>query len=107
MDLVPDLVCVASADGRFIQVSKSCEKILGYTADELQGTEFLTYIHPDDLQSTIDVMQEMNQKNILNFENRYICKDGKVVTLCWNASQWASGGLTYAIARPVGEPDER
>ena len=44
-----DMITRCSLNDRIKFISPSCERILGYTADELIGTKTLTLIHPEDV----------------------------------------------------------
>jgi PAS domain S-box-containing protein len=43
-----DIIARIGADGVYRYVSPASERILGYTADELIGTSWLEYLHPED-----------------------------------------------------------
>lgn len=43
-----DLVCLHELDGRFVYVSPSCKRLLGYDPDELLGIDPYEFLHPDD-----------------------------------------------------------
>jgi diguanylate cyclase (GGDEF)-like protein/PAS domain S-box-containing protein len=105
MDNSADMICVIDAQGRFVDVNQSCERILGYSATELLGRPFLDFTHPDDINVT---EQEANQivdggKTTKNFRNRYLRKDGTVVHLMWVSNYLPSLGLMYAVARDINE----
>jgi PAS domain S-box-containing protein len=44
-----DLVCLHEPDGRYIYISPSCRRLLGYDPEELLGTDPYALFHPDDL----------------------------------------------------------
>ena len=46
-----DLVALHSPDGRYLWVSPSAERILGYSPEELVGTDPYDLCHPDDVES--------------------------------------------------------
>jgi PAS domain S-box-containing protein len=97
-----DLLCIADTSGRFVKVNKAWETILGYSAEELEKRTFLEFIHPDDLQATLDAMQELSAQNpILNFINRYQTKDGTYKYIEWRSTP--VGNLIYAAARDITE----
>src|SRR5688500_3944322 len=54
--LALDLWCVADTDGYFIKLSKIWETTLGYALDEMLGQRFLDFVHPEDLQATLDAL---------------------------------------------------
>ncbi len=97
-----DLLCIADLEGNFIKVNKEWEAVLGYTAKELQQKKFLEFVHPDDLQATLDAMTILGgQNNVLNFENRYLCKDGSYRFIEWRSHP--RGNLIFAAARDITE----
>ncbi|HEY9887192.1 MAG TPA: response regulator, partial [Candidatus Obscuribacterales bacterium] len=44
-----DLVCLHQADGLCLYVSPSCQMLLGYPPEELQGKPLLEFCHPEDV----------------------------------------------------------
>ncbi len=103
-DLAPDLLCIAGLDGSFRKVNKAFTRVLGYSSSELISRPFLELIHPEDLQATLDILGHLSNGNeAVNFENRYICKDGSYRIMNWSAHPEPSKGLIYAAARDLTE----
>ena len=50
MEHAPDLIAVADLDGTMRLVSRSVERVLGYTPEELAGRNFATLLAPDALE---------------------------------------------------------
>ncbi len=97
-----DLLCIAGTDGYFRRLNPEWERILGYTMDELLERKFLDFVHKDDLESTMEAINTLsNQKELLNFINRYRCKDGTYRWLEWRS--YPEGKLIYAVARDITE----
>ena len=95
-----DLLCIADLAGFFIQVNKAWSLTLGYTNDELVNKRFLDFVHPDDIQMTLDAMGNLSEgEDVLNFTNRYRCKDGSYRYIEWRSRPL--GTLIYAAARDV------
>lgn len=95
-----DLLCVADIDGHFIRINPLWVEILGHSEEELLSHKFLDFVHPDDYQSTIDaIFQLSQQKDVLNFVNRYRCKDGSYRHLEWRSSP--ADKYIYAAARDI------
>jgi PAS domain S-box-containing protein len=70
--------------------------------DELQGRRFLDFVHPDDLQATLDIIARLEaQQPILNFTNRYRAGDGSYRFVEWRS--YPVGRLIFAAARDVTE----
>ncbi|MEO6365192.1 MAG: diguanylate cyclase [Luteimonas sp.] len=104
LDLVPDAVCVVDADGTFLYVSGSFERILGYTRDEVLGRRAFELVHPDNRagteQQAAHVMGGAFQRH---FRNRYVHKDGHAVDIQWSARWHPEFGVRIAVAREVSE----
>ncbi|MGC9395520.1 MAG: PAS domain S-box protein [Anaerolineae bacterium] len=95
-----DLLCIADTGGHFIRLNPEWEKTLGYPLVELEGRRFLDFVHPDDVDSTLAAISQLEQQHeVLNFENRYRCKDGSYRWIEWRSSP--QGKLIYAAARDV------
>lgn len=89
-------------DGYFHRLNPEWEKTLGYTLNDLQGKRFLDFVHPDDLNATLQAISELSeQKPVLNFTNRYRHKDGTYHWIEWHSKP--VGNLIYAAARDITE----
>lgn len=97
-----DLLCIADTEGNFIKTNKAWEDILGYTSDELEGSKFLEFVHPDDMDATLLTMSKLDgQAKVLNFVNRYRGRDGSYRYIEWRSHPY--GKLIYAAARDITE----
>ncbi|MBI5056540.1 MAG: PAS domain-containing protein [Nitrospirae bacterium] len=97
-----DMMAIADPNGSFMKTNPACTETLGYSGTELVAKPFIEFIHPEDKQSTIDEMARQLQRGYsLNFENRYICKDGSIKWLSWRAIYSKEEGITYATARDI------
>ncbi len=99
-----DMICVADLNtNHFLSVNPAFTDILGYEPKELLGVPFIDFIHPDDMGSTLQVVEEVlkSGKTVHNFENRYRRKDGQYRWLNWVAHPQPHLGVAYAIARDV------
>ncbi len=95
-----DLLCIADTSGRFLKVNKAWETILGYPVHEIQQKSFLDFVHPDDLQPTMDALARLErQEDVPQFVNRYRCRDGAYRIIDWHSRP--HGNLIYAAARDV------
>jgi PAS domain S-box-containing protein len=100
-EIVPSMVCVASADGYFKYLNPEWEKVLGYSLDELFSRPLFDFIHPDDLELTQrEIDQQLKGNTTINFENRYRCKDGSYKVFEWRAKP-AEGDRLFAVAIDV------
>ncbi len=98
-----DMMCVAGVDGRFRWLNDAWPRTLGWSKDELMARPFLSFVHPDDQESTLGEVASLAEgKPTLRFVNRYAHRDGT-----WRWLEWVTRptdeGLLYAIARDVTE----
>ncbi|MCP5004703.1 MAG: PAS domain S-box protein, partial [Planctomycetes bacterium] len=101
-----DLICEADINtATFTKVNPAFTSVLGYSKKELLDCRFLDFIHPDDVNSTINVIEHYLKrgKKVLSFENRYRTKTGDYCWLDWTSSPSIDTGLTYAIGRNITE----
>ena len=103
-DLAPDLMVIAGFDGYFKRVNPAAERILGYSRRDLLSRPFLEFLHPDDVQRTLDAFADvMSGPDVIGFENRYRCADGSLRWIQWNSWTVTEQGLIYAVGRDVTE----
>ncbi len=104
MDSSRDVICTNDADGRFVTVSAACEALWGYQAEELIGKSCTEMVHPDDRErSHLANLEIMAGHPAINFENRYMRKDGTVVDVLWSAYWSESEGTMFQVARDITE----
>src|SRR6478672_3607980 len=80
-----DIICSIGANGRFVHVSESCRKILGYAPEEMIGQHISTFLHEEDVEKTMGIEDLISRgEDIINFENRNRTKANTFVTLSWS-----------------------
>lgn len=106
-EMTPDLVCIAGKDGYFRKVNRAVIEKLGYTKEELFASPIHTFIHPDDKEVTSRRRaQLLKGKPLLDFQNRYVGKTGKIVWLHWTSLYFPDQEVVFAIAKDVTERKE-
>lgn len=101
-DKTPDLVCIAGRDGYLRKVNHSVISKLGYAEEELLSRPIHTFIHPEDKERTQTTRSELLEgKTLLNFENRYITKEGGIIWLEWTSIYLPDEEVVFAIAKDV------
>ncbi len=62
-----------SEDGYFTELNPAWEKWLGWTREELMAKPFISFVHPDDVEATLDRPTQLADPGdaVLTFENRY------------------------------------
>ncbi len=97
-DVSADLLCIATADGRFERVNPAFTATLGWPTADLVGAPIQEIIHPDDHVASLAVIAELFEKgSIHEFENRMTCKEGGFRWISWSAI--AHEGRIYAMGR--------
>jgi PAS domain-containing protein len=48
-----DVICTFDAEGRFLQVSRACQRLWGYSPEELIGRPYIEMVHPEDREKTL------------------------------------------------------
>nr|WP_320023123.1 PAS domain S-box protein [uncultured Draconibacterium sp.] len=101
-ELSQDLMCVAGFDGYFKYLNPAWEKSLGYSNEKLLSKPFLSFIHPDDHSKNNEEVSNLSKGNFtINFENRYICKNGSVKYFEWTATPLPEEKIMYCIGRDI------
>lgn len=104
LDLLPDAACVVDAEGRFLYVSASFERIFGYTPDEVLGRRIFDLVHPDDRAATLQQAEQVMDGALQrHFRNRYVHKDGHSVDIQWSARWLPEYGVRIGVAHEVTE----
>ena len=95
------MLCVANAEGYFVDLNPRWQQTLGWSVEELKAKPFIEFVHPDDVQSTIDESARLQTPGTttVSFENRYVCKDGSYRWLQWSAR--VVDGFFFAVARDI------
>jgi len=104
VDLLLDAVCIVEPDSTIVFVSPAFERIFGYTPQEVVGRRMLDLVHPEDKPSTVQQAESvMNGELQLQFENRYIRKDGTIAHIRWTARWVPERNVRLAVAHDITE----
>ena len=103
-NLIPDLACIVSTDGYFKRVNPAWETTLGYTHEEVMSTPMLEFIHPDDLESSLNEIAKQSRKyRTKHFVNRYRCKDGSYRLFDWTTTFNRDNSTRFGVAKDITE----
>jgi PAS domain S-box-containing protein len=98
-----DLVCIVGIDAFFKELNPAFVDVLGYSKDELLNNSLIPFLHPDDLERSLKEIESLaTGKPSINYENRFMKKNGDFVTIQWTANSISSGNI-YAIGRDITE----
>ncbi len=99
-----DMICIADINTyTFLKVNPAFTATLGYSEAELLSTPFTDFIHPEDIEPTRKVVEESLRRGekVVNFKNRYLCKNGEYRWLNWVSHPSPEKGVTYAVAHDI------
>lgn len=102
----PEILAIASPKGYFTKVNPAFCKLLGYSMEELTQVPFETFLHPDDINPTVQEYSETitEERRANNFTNRYRTKSGDYRSISWNFSEiFGQDGYVFAYGRDVTE----
>lgn len=103
-DTALDLLSIASYEGYFTKLSPTWTVTLGWSIAELMAKPFIAFVHPDDIQTTINAAKQIAKgKTPVRYENRFICKDSTYRWIEWNAQGYPESQTITASARDITE----
>nr|WP_256674823.1 PAS domain S-box protein [Pseudomonas sp. ALS1131] len=102
MQFTLDVLCSIDGEGRFREVSPSCEKLFGYKPEELIGRRYLDLVLPEDRQTTeAEAAAIMAGQPTRTFRNRYRHRDGQVLHVLWSADWSPEEQTLFAVAHDI------
>jgi PAS domain S-box-containing protein len=99
----PQLICIVGTDGFFRKVNPAFTKLLGYSEKELLSKPFDFFVHPDDREVSIDVLESNETGYVTDgLENRYITKSGEIRWISWHSSEMLEEeGLVFGFGTDI------
>jgi len=100
-----DMLFIAGFDGYFKVLNPAFERTLGWTLEELYAKPWLDFVYPEDRKRTeeIKAIRLDSGLEIIQFENRYLCKDGSYKWLSWNSFPYPEEDIIVGVARDITE----
>ncbi|MCW3119206.1 MAG: domain S-box-containing protein [Chitinophagaceae bacterium] len=100
----PVLVCIAGKDGFFKKINLAVIEKFGYSEEELLSRPIFSFIHPDDKELTVREREKLLRgKALVNFQNRYVAKNGNIMWLEWTSIYFSDKEVVFAIANDITE----
>ncbi len=86
VELSSDIIYTSDKQGNQTFMNDAAFRILERSPEEVIGHPMISLIHPEDRERTLEKLKELADlnKDVLNFENRYITKSGKALTVLHN-----------------------
>lgn len=106
-EVSPQPLLVTTGDGTILRANASWTRVLGYPLTEFIGRNFMEFVHPDDVASTVtEATRTATGSAYLAFRNRYRHADGSYRWIEWNGRIDSTTTLNYAVARDVTQQVE-
>jgi PAS domain S-box-containing protein len=104
LSLSQDLICVAGLDGYLKYVNPACQRVLGYSEDEMLARPFMHLVHPDDRDKLARELESLAAgHSTYEFELRHTTKYKTIRHVSWAATPFAEEDVLYCIGRDVTE----
>lgn len=105
--LSPDLFVISDEKGHAGQINEAWEHVLGWTAEDVVGTPFSHFVHPDDVaQASRAGRRALLREAVVNLETRVRRRDGAYRTIAWTICRVPGDRINYAIGRDITESKE-
>ena len=111
LDTAGALVCVFDPEGRFIRFNPACERLSGYTFEEIRGRPFYDFLIPkDEIAAVRADLSRLRagappQPNV----NNWVTRDGALRLISWTDACFFDerGSLTYIVSTGIDITDQR
>ncbi|WP_170291939.1 PAS domain-containing sensor histidine kinase [Heliobacterium mobile] len=104
LNLSLDIFIVFDFEWMIITINPSVERIFGYSLEEVIGKNGKDFIHPDDKDKAIAIIESnIDQSKQIYSSNRILCKDGSYKWVEWNSIPFVSENRVFAVGRDVTE----
>ncbi len=101
-----DLIMLISENGTIEFTNEASKEILNYLPEELNGKNFLDFVHPEDIDDTVKKINLLlANKYIKSFATRFRTANDSYRVLEWNAKN--SGEYIFGVARDITETKEK
>jgi PAS domain S-box-containing protein len=100
-EMSPALLAVAGFDGYLRRFNPAFE-VFGYSREELLSRPWIEFAHPDDRERMLQAAASLERgTDVVELENRVICRDGSHRWVEWSTRVVPEEGLFYAAGRDV------
>lgn len=97
-----EVMTICGADGFRQAVNPAYYRTLGYSEAEMLSRPFMDFVHPEDRDRHADAIARLLRgEQLTDFVDRFICKDGSVRWLSWNATYNANEDAIYSVGRDI------
>ncbi len=85
LDVAGALIVVLDQQGKIVSFNQACERITGYSFEEIENSSVLDLIAPKDIETTTKVFEKLKKGNFPNqYQNYWVAKDGSHHLIAWS-----------------------
>ncbi|WP_437369448.1 PAS domain S-box protein [Maribacter litoralis] len=100
MDTSLDIICTIDEEGYFLSINKAVKEVWGYAPKDIIGTNYIELVYKEDhIVTEQSAASVLSGKKVVNFENRYVHKNGHVVPMIWSSNWDEKDRVYYCIAK--------
>jgi diguanylate cyclase (GGDEF)-like protein/PAS domain S-box-containing protein len=86
-----DIIHIVSPDGKFLYVNRAWRRTFGYDDEEIERLNLMDLLHPEErAKARRQIGQLMSERTVIEFETRFLSKDGRTV--------WVEGNSTCELS---------
>ncbi len=104
LDTADALVVVLDPSGRVVRFNPACQRITGYTFEEMRGRPVWDLIPPDQRAGVRRVFENLSREGLpLAHENFFLTRDGNRRLIAWSNTvlKDAEGGVRWVVATGI------
>jgi two-component system NtrC family sensor kinase len=104
LDTVGSMVLVLDRQGRIVQFNRTCEKVSGYTFEEVQGKHVWDFLlPPEQVEAVKGVFKNLISGMFPNkYENHWVAKDGSRKLIAWSNTALLAPDGSVEFVVPTG-----
>ncbi len=102
-ELSDNLMCIINASGNFIKVNPAFLEKLHFTLDDFYTSPFIAFLHPDDLLSSEQALNQLLVEHSVTFKSRFRQASGSYLDLAWDLARDPVTGNLYATAMDISQ----
>ena len=100
MDTSLDIICTIDEEGYFLSINKAVKEVWGYAPKDIIGTNYIELVYKEDhIVTEQSAASVLSGEKVVNFENRYVHKNGHVVPMIWSSNWDEKDRVYYCIAK--------
>lgn len=85
LDTAGSLIVVLDRQGRVVRFNNACEELTGYTAAEIEGTEFWKLLLPEERDEVMEVFGKLTAGQFPSTHRNYwVAKNGRRLLIDWS-----------------------